>query len=89
MPRSVETMLGVVIAAALATTMVWLAASFPVWPTLVGRADFEPIWMWRYRAMDLVVLAIAIFAAVAGASALFRSERSNTHQSHVMHDKEE
>jgi len=89
MPRSVETVFGVVIAAALATTMVWLVASFPVWPTLVGRADFEPIWMWRYRTMDLVVLAITIFVAVAGASALFRSERSNARQSHVMHDKEE
>jgi hypothetical protein len=79
MPRSVEAILGWAIVVALAATMVCLLASFPVWPTLVGRADFEPIWMWRYRRMDVVVLAIAVFSAMAGVSALFRSERSNAH----------
>jgi len=89
MSKSTGNIVGIVIVAILAIGVAWLMAFSHLQPALVRGAEFNPEWLSRYRAIDLVVLAIVILAAVAGVSALFPSERSTIQQFHDVRNKEE
>ena len=73
----VEKIVGIVVVASFALVFASFVRSYvPAQPVgLPMPPEPLPFWFWTYRGFDILFLCLAIFAAMLGASALFRPEK--------------